>query len=164
MRSGGNARADTGGARTSGDGGNRASRSGGGAARTSVNRDFSIASLNTPTTRSTTKQRLDAADPSVAAEFSSLDRNGVDRGADRNGNYDLDYDVDDHWHPAAGNAVWTRAAGFATVPIGSIVYTLAPSCTPTHVNTITYYQCGSLWFQPQFAGTTVTYVAIDDPR
>jgi len=163
MRSGGNARADTGGARTSGDGGNHASRSGGGAARTSVNRDFSIASLNTPPTRSTTTQRLDSANLSGAG-FSSVDGSGANRVADRIGNYDLDYDVDDHWHPAAGAAVWARAAGFTTVPIGSIAYTLAPTCTPTHVNTITYFQCGSVWFQPQFAGTTVTYVAVDDPR
>ena len=163
MRSGGNARADTGGARTSGDGGNRASRSRGGAARTSVNRDFSIASLNAPTTRSTTKQRLDS-EQLPAGGFSSPDRGGVTRGADWNGNYDLDYDVDDRWHPAAAAAVWSNAAGITAVPVGSIIYSLAPTCTPTHVNTITYYQCGSAWFQPQFAGTTVTYVAVDDPR
>ena len=161
MRSGGNARADTGGARTSRDGGNRASRIGGGAARTSVNRDFSIASLNTPPTRSTTTQDLDSANPS-AAGISSLDR-GMNRGADRNGNYDLDYDVDDHWHPAAA-AMWARAAGLTSMPVGSIAYTLAPTCTIAHVNTVTYYQCGAVWFQPQFAGTTVTYVAVDDPR
>ena len=162
MRRGGNARADTGGARTSGNGGNRASRSGGGAARTSVNRDYSIASLNTPPTRSTTTQQLDSAYP-PAAGFSSLDRGGVNR-TERNGNYDLDYDVDYHWHPAADTAVWTMAAGLTTVPVGSLVYTLAPTCMPAHVNTVTYYQCGSVWFQPQFAGTTVTYVAVDAPR
>ena len=158
MRSGGNARADTGGARTSRDGGNRASHIGGGAARTSVNRDFSIASLNTPPTRSTTTRDLDTANPPVAGIPS------MNRGADRNGNYDLDYDVDDHWHPAAAAAMWTRAAGLTTMPVGSIAYMLAPSCTTAHVNTVTYYQCGAVWFQPQFAGTTVTYVAVDDPR
>jgi len=120
--------------------------------------------LNTPPTRSTTTQDLDSTNPQAAAGFSSLDRGSVNHGADRNGNYDLDYDVDDHWHPAAGAAMWTRAAGLTTTPVGSIAYTLAPTCTPAHVNTVTYYQCGSVWFQPQFAGTTVTYVAVDDPR
>jgi hypothetical protein len=111
-----------------------------------------------------TKQHLASADPSTAAGFSSLDRGGVNRDADRNGNYDLDYDIDARWHPGADAAVWTRAAGLTTVPVGSIAYSLAPACTPTHVNTVTYYQCGSVWFQPQFAGTTVTYVAVDAPR
>ena len=38
-----------------------------------------------------------------------------------------------------------------------------PSCVPVVINGITY-QCGSTWYQPQYAGSTVQYVVIAPPR
>jgi hypothetical protein len=32
------------------------------------------------------------------------------------------------------------------------------------VNGITYQQCGSTWYQPQFAGTSTTYVVVNPPQ
>jgi len=32
------------------------------------------------------------------------------------------------------------------------------------VNGFAYQQCGSTWYQPQFAGTTTTYVVVNAPR
>jgi hypothetical protein len=31
------------------------------------------------------------------------------------------------------------------------------------VNGLTYQQCGSTWYQPQFAGTSTTYVVVAPP-
>ncbi|MFZ0135365.1 MAG: hypothetical protein WAK95_22730 [Desulfobacterales bacterium] len=50
--------------------------------------------------------------------------------------------------------------------VGSIVAAsaLPPSCTVMVVNGIIYQQCGSTWYQPQFAGTQVSYVVVNPPR
>jgi hypothetical protein len=48
--------------------------------------------------------------------------------------------------------------------IGSTVYTLPSSCTTVVVNGFTYEQCGSAWYQPQFSGTTTTYVVVSPPQ
>lgn len=62
-------------------------------------------------------------------------------------------------HPiAAGVAVATTAA-----VIGSIVYSLPPSCTSVFVNGYTYQQCGSTWYKPQYVGTSVQYVVVTSP-
>ena len=134
---GGGARAGTGGARMSGSGGHRAP-GGEGAAHTSVNRDFNNANLIRTATTSTTNRDV--------------------------GDFDLDYDVDAHWHPAARAAVWSVGATANASTIGAIAFMLPPSCTATQVNSLSYYQCGAVWYQPQFAGTTVTYVVVASPR
>ena len=141
LGNGGGARARTGGARMSGSGGHRAP-GGEGAAHTSVNRDFHNASLIKTASASMTGR---------AGGNSDID-------------FDLDYDVDAHWHPAAHAPVWIAGANAPATTIGSIAFLLPPSCVPTHVNTLSYYQCGSIWYQPQFAGTTVTYVVVAPPR
>jgi hypothetical protein len=33
-----------------------------------------------------------------------------------------------------------------------------------YVNGITYQQCGSTWYQPQFSGGNTTYVVVNAPR
>jgi hypothetical protein len=48
--------------------------------------------------------------------------------------------------------------------IGSVVHTLPPSCSMVVVNGISYQQCGSSWYQPQFAGGNTTYVVVNAPR
>jgi len=32
------------------------------------------------------------------------------------------------------------------------------------VNGMSYYQCGSTWYQPRYAGSQVTYVVVNPPR
>jgi hypothetical protein len=78
--------------------------------------------------------------------------------------FDLDYDVDGQWHPAAHAPVWIAGAKAPAAAIGSITFVLPPSCAAKHVNTLSYYQCGSVWYQPEFAGTVVTYVVVAPPR
>jgi hypothetical protein len=61
-------------------------------------------------------------------------------------------------------AVGVAAAATVTAAVvGSIVYSLPPSCSAVVVNGLTYQQCGGTWYQPQYAGTQVTYVVVNAP-
>ena len=96
----------------------------------------------------------------------------VNRNTNVNVDRDINVDVDDDWHHhdddwddhpiARGVAIGTAAAVTAAV-IGSIVYSLPPSCAPVVVNGLAYQQCGSTWYQPQYAGSQVTYVVVNPP-
>ena len=75
--------------------------------------------------------------------------------------HDIDYDWDDHWHPVATAAA---VATTAAIVRGAIYSTLPPACATVVVNGYSYYQCGGYWYQPQYVGSTVQYVVIDDPH
>ena len=40
-----------------------------------------------------------------------------------------------------------------------MAYSLPPNCAPYNA----YYQCGNVWYQPQYQGSTVTYVVVNAP-
>jgi hypothetical protein len=44
--------------------------------------------------------------------------------------------------------------------IGSMTTTLPPACTVVLVNGLSYQQCGSTWYQPQYVGSSVQYVVV----
>jgi len=69
-------------------------------------------------------------------------------------------DWDDHWHPAATIAT----AAVTAAVVGSIVNSVPPSCSTVVVNGISYSQCGSTWYQPQYVGSSVQYVVVNPPR
>jgi hypothetical protein len=71
-----------------------------------------------------------------------------------------DIDVDVHHHPAYHPA----AVAVTVVAIGTVVHAPPPTYTVVAVNGVTYYQCGTVWYQPKFVGTTVTYVVVAAPR
>ncbi|AYC33237.1 hypothetical protein D3880_13160 [Pseudomonas cavernae] len=48
--------------------------------------------------------------------------------------------------------------------IGSVVNSVPANCVPVLVNGVTYQQCGSTWYQPQYIGTQVQYVVVAAPR
>ena len=79
----------------------------------------------------------------------------------------IDVDVDNGWndwdHPVARAAAVTTAVAVTSAVIGSIVYSVPPSCVTTVVNGVAYQQCGNTWYQPQYAGTTVQYVVVNAP-
>jgi hypothetical protein len=84
-------------------------------------------------------------------------------------NTNVNVHVDNHhsgWdaHPVAAVAAVTTAVAVTAAVIGSIVYTPPPSCVPVNVNGVTYHQCGSTWYQPQYVGTQVQYVVIVAPQ
>jgi len=71
------------------------------------------------------------------------------------------------YHPVATAAAVTATAVVTAAVVGSIVHSVPPSCTSVIVNGLAYQQCGSTWYQPQFSGTSTTYVVVnplDDRR
>ena len=85
-----------------------------------------------------------------------------------NVNRNVNVDVDNNWggygRPVATAAVVTASVAVTAAAIGSIAYSIPPSCAPVYVNGATFQQCGSTWYQPQYAGTQVTYVVVNPPR
>ena len=58
------------------------------------------------------------------------------------------------------------AIGVAGMAVGSMITAAAlpPSCSTVSVNGITYQQCGSTWYQPQYSGSQVNYIVVNPPR
>ena len=54
------------------------------------------------------------------------------------------------------------AAGVTAAAIGSLAYSLPSGCTP-YTYAGPYYQCGNVWYQPQYQGSNVTYVVVNPP-
>jgi hypothetical protein len=67
-------------------------------------------------------------------------------------------------NPIARTAAVTATAVATAAIVGSMVNTLPPSCTAVSIDGVTYQQCGSTWYQPQFAGSSVTYIVVNAPR
>jgi hypothetical protein len=140
-----------------------AGRGGGGHARTSVNRGAHV-NRNTNVNRQANLNRNTNINRSANV---NVDRN-VNRNVDRNINRnvdvhrynDIDVDVNRRWNHPVGTAV---AIGATAAIIGSIVYSLPPSCSMVNVGGITYQRCGSTWYQPRYAGTSVQYVVVNSP-
>lgn len=94
----------------------------------------------------------------------NINRNvNVNRNVNRNVNVDVDRRGWGYHPVATGVAVGATAAVTAAV-IGSVVYSLPSSCTSVIVNGISYQQCGSTWYQPQYAGSNVSYTVVNPPR
>ncbi|MBW8373222.1 MAG: hypothetical protein K0M59_04330 [Stenotrophomonas sp.] len=58
----------------------------------------------------------------------------------------------------------TAGVAVTSAVIGSIVNSVPPSCVTTVINGMAYQQCGNVWYEPRYAGTTVQYVVINPPR
>ena len=138
------------GTRTSSGGGNRLSGGYGGAARTSVNRDFGNTSVDRANVHNT-----------------NINNANINRSVDVNRNYNMNVDVDNGWdwgHPVARGAAFAAGAALTSAAIGSVVYSLPPSCSTIVVGGVSYQQCGSTWYEPQFSGTSVNYVVVQEPH
>ena len=129
-------------------------------ARTSVNRSVSSANVS----RSVSNVNVNR----------NVDNVNVNRNVNNvNINRDADVDVDRHYggwgdgccyHPAATAAAVTAAAVTTAAVIGSVVHSIPPSCSAVSINGVTFQQCGSTWYQPQFVGTTINYIVVNPPR
>jgi hypothetical protein len=98
----------------------------------------------------------------------NVNRN-INRNVNRNINRNVHVDVDRRgwgydYHPIATGVAVGAAAAVTSAVIGSIVYSLPPSCSSVIVNGISYQQCGSTWYQPQYAGSNVSYTVVNPPR
>ena len=48
--------------------------------------------------------------------------------------------------------------------MGSAIYDLPDDCVTTIVDGVTYEHCGDLWYEPQFSGTSTTYIVVKNPH
>lgn len=55
------------------------------------------------------------------------------------------------------------AAAVTSAVIGSTAYTLPSSCVTVFRGDMTYFQCGNVWYKPQYLGSGVTYVVVAPP-
>ena len=88
---------------------------------------------------------------------------------------DVDIDVDNHccgwgdwdndWddHPIATGVAIGTAAAVTSWALGSYYRTLPSNCVAVVRGAVTYYQCGTYWYQPVYSGMNVQYVAINAP-
>lgn len=154
-------------------------RPGGGAQRAQVNRGASNRA-GMGQARQQHQVRRDASASLNGNRGQNIDRDrnvnrdvnrNVDRDINRDLNVDVDvhheygygYDWDDHYHPVARAAVATAAVVTTAAVIGSMVRTIPPSCVTVVRVGLTYYQCGSTWYQPSYVGSTVQYVVVAAP-
>lgn len=117
--------------------------------------------------RQNTMQQASANRANAATNISNNRANVANNVSNNRANVANNYN-DNHggWyndHPVATAAAVTTAVVGTAAVIGSIVHTLPPSCSAMTVNGVTYQQCGSTWYQPQYAGTTVQYVVVNAP-
>ncbi|CAG9244373.1 conserved exported hypothetical protein [Paraburkholderia unamae] len=107
--------------------------------------------------RQNTVQQVSNNRTNAAENISNNRTNAVNNYNDNHGGWYND-------HPVATAAAVTGAVVATAAVVGSIVHSLPPSCSAMSVNGVTYQQCGSTWYQPQYAGTSVQYVVVNPPR
>lgn len=160
-----------------GGGGASASTQSRGAARTSVS-PSATAHPQTAGGTAGTKNVNKTANANVNQNVNRTTNANVNQNVNvnKNTNVNVNHDVDVNvhhsygyggaccYHPVAAVAVTTAAVATTAAVIGSMVNTIPPSCAPVNVNGYTYQQCGSTWYQPQFVGTSTTYVVVAPPR
>lgn len=167
--------------RRGGGGGGRAAAAnygGGGGARASAR-----TSVNQPAARPATGggnyNRGGNTNTNVNRNINNNTNTNINRNINNNTNINRDVNINNdininndyhgnHWndwddHPFATAAAITAGVAITSAVIGSIVYSVPPSCVTTVVNGIAYQQCGSTWYQPRYSGTTVQYVVINAP-
>ena len=71
---------------------------------------------------------------------------------------------DDDYHPVATAAAVTATVAVTSAVVGSIVRSVPPNCVPVSYGGMVYQQCGSTWYQPQYAGSQVTYIVVNPPH
>ena len=166
----GGARGGGGGARTSinSAGGGGAARSAG--ASRSAGSGASRSASSGANRTSTGNANRGNANRNTQANRTNIDNSQRNTNIERNTNVNIEGDggcCHNDWygdHPLAATAAVTGAVAPTAAAIGSVVYSVPPSCVTTVVNGMTYQQCGSTWYEPQYAGTSVQYVVVNPPQ
>lgn len=127
---------------------------GGGSARTSVNRGNVNSNANINRNANVNSNR------NYNANVNKNVNVNVNQNVNVHGGY---YGGSCCYHNNTAAVVAATAIVTAAV-VGSRVNTLPPACSVVIVNGFTYQQCGSTWYQPQFVGTSTTYVVVNAPR
>ena len=100
----------------------------------------------------------------------NVNRSGINNSGNRintgdvNINRDIDVDVDNgwggHYHPVARGAA---IAATTAVVMGAYYSSLPTGCATVIRGGVSYYSCGSYWYQPVYQGSTVQYVVVPAP-
>lgn len=180
-RGGGGGRAGASMSRPSGGGMNRSSQ-----VRSSASSNINYGGKNRASTANRGGSQFAGAStrPSTGSINSGGNRNNINTGGNRNNintgnintgdiNIDRDVHVDNNccggwgdwdYHPvAAGVAVGTAAAVTRAWALGAYYSTLPTNCVVVVRGAVSYYQCGTYWYQPVYSGMTVQYVAVKAP-
>jgi len=84
----------------------------------------------------------------------------------RNTNVNVNVNVNNrgrYYHPVATGLAVGAAVVVTAAVIGSVVHTVPAGCVTVIRGGIAYQQCGSTWYQPQYAGNNVSYIVIQQP-
>jgi hypothetical protein len=79
------------------------------------------------------------------------------------GGYNTRYN--NNYHPVATAAAVGATVAVTAAVVGAIVTPaqLPPSCVQVNSGGVVYLQCGSTWYQPQYQGSNVTYLVVNQP-
>jgi UDP-3-O-[3-hydroxymyristoyl] glucosamine N-acyltransferase len=133
-----------------------AARSGGGSASGSVNRNVNT---NTNVNRNVNVNNNVNVNRNVNVN--------TNVNVNRNVNVNTNVNVNHYGYGGGGccyyaHPAYTAAAIVATaVVVGSIVNSLPAGCTTIYRNGFAYQQCGSTYYQPQFSGSSTTYIVVN---
>jgi hypothetical protein len=95
----------------------------------------------------------------------NINRANINTGNINNINVDVDHHYGyggAYYRPGYGAGVVAGAAVGAAI-VGSYYRALPANCVTVYRATVSYYQCGSAWYKPVYAGTTVQYVVVVKP-
>ena len=141
-----------------------------------MNRDVSRTSIRSPQDVNGNVTRNGDFNSNVNRNVNSNVNRSVDSNVNRNVDVDRDLHVNgnvyggyDRWgHPiAAGTAAGVAAgvaAGATAAALGTTVAVLPSECSTVVVDGDAYSQCGSMWYQPYYSGTTVQYTVVSPPQ
>jgi len=82
----------------------------------------------------------------------------VNRNVNVSGGY---YGPSYHSGPSVAGVVAATVVTAAVV--GTVVRSLPPSCTTVYANGFAYQNCGGTYYQPQYQGSNVTYIVVNQP-
>jgi hypothetical protein len=82
----------------------------------------------------------------------------VNRNVNVSGGY---YGPSYHSGPSVAGVVAATVVTAAVV--GTVVRSLPPSCSTVYVNGFAYQNCGGTYYQPQYQGSNVTYIVVNQP-
>jgi hypothetical protein len=88
---------------------------------------------------------------------------GGNRGGGHHGNRHHHHGYD-NWHRGYNHygrwAAGAVAVGATAAAIGSVVYSLPSGCRTVYSGGVKYWDCGGSWYQAQYYGSNVGYVAV----
>jgi hypothetical protein len=89
----------------------------------------------------------------------------VNRNTNVNVNRNVNVNVTHGYYYNSGPSVAgvVAATVVTAIVVGAVVSSLPPNCTTIVANGIAYQSCGGHYYQPQYQGSSVTYVVVNHP-